>query len=43
MGFINAREQERQADELLEQLKLETIHGNDLLADLSTAQNSACR
>ena len=38
MGFINAREQERQADELLEQLKLETIHGNDLLADLSTAQ-----
>lgn len=38
MGFINAGEQERQADELLGKLKLDTIHGKDLLTDLSTAQ-----
>lgn len=38
MGFINAAEQERQADELLARLKLENIRGKDLLADLSTAQ-----
>ena len=38
LGFINAREQERQADELLTELKLDNIRGGDLLSDLSTAQ-----
>lgn len=38
MGFIDAKEQERQSDELLKRLKLENIRGKDLLGDLSTAQ-----
>ncbi len=38
LGFIDAREQERQSDELLGRLNLEHIKGADLLADLSTAQ-----
>lgn len=38
MGIIRAGEQERQADELLEKLKLNDISGKTLLADLSTAQ-----
>lgn len=37
-GFIDAKEQERQSDELLGKLKLENIRGKNLLADLSTAQ-----
>lgn len=37
-GLIQAREQERQADELLKKLKLDDIRGNRLLAELSTAQ-----
>ena len=38
LGMIQAKEQERQADELLERLKLNDITGKTLLADLSTAQ-----
>lgn len=38
IGFIDAKEQERQSDELLKRLKLENIRGKDLLDDLSTAQ-----
>lgn len=37
-GFIDAGEQERQADELIERLNLDAIRGHMLLADLSTAQ-----
>ena len=38
LGLIDAKEQERQADELLKELKLDNIRGKDLLDDLSTAQ-----
>lgn len=38
MGIIRAREQEKQADELLERLKLNDISGKTLLSHLSTAQ-----
>ena len=37
-GFIDAKEQERQADELIGRLELDGIRGNMLLTDLSTAQ-----
>lgn len=37
-GFIDAKGQERQADELIERLNLDAIRGSMLLADLSTAQ-----
>ncbi len=38
MGIIRAKEQERQADELLDRLKLSDIRGSTLLASLSTAK-----
>lgn len=38
LGIIQAREQERQADELLERLQLNDISGKTLLSSLSTAQ-----
>ncbi len=38
LGMIRAKEQERQADELLGKLRLEDISGRMLLAELSTAQ-----
>lgn len=37
-GTINRKEQEKQADNLLEKLKIEKIRGRDLLSELSTAQ-----
>ena len=37
-GFVDAKEQEKQANELLAKLKLENISANTLLAELSTAQ-----
>ncbi len=38
LGIIRAKEQERQADELLEKLRLDDISGKTLLSKLSTAQ-----
>ena len=38
LGFIDGKEQERQADALLDELKLSHIRGDMLLANLSTAQ-----
>lgn len=38
LGFVDATAQEQQADQLLRKLKLDHIHGGDLLEDLSTAQ-----